>query len=457
RCDESLPRSCSGLVNTMVGVISAVVVISMSTPAMVVIMIPLALVYRYLQQRYLFSSRELRRLDSTTRSPVFAHFQESIGGAPTIRAYGQELRFTGENEARVAKTIRAYYASLSINRWLSLRLETLGNLVMLGTTMLAVLAVHYFGYSDSGLVGLSVAYALDFTSSLNWSVRSYTEVENSMVQLERAAEYARLPSEAATIVEDRRPTEDWPEQGVVEFCNYSTRYREGLDLVLKDLSFRVMPNQKVGIVGRTGAGKSSLTLALFRIIEASSGQILLDGQDISKYGLFDVRSRLSIIPQDPVLFAGTIRENLDPFNKYSDDEVWRALDNAHLGDLIRSKDERLEFVVTQNGENFSVGQRQLICLARALLKRAKILVLDEATAAIDNATDAIIQESIRKEFKDCTVLTIAHRLNTVIDSDMIMVMDGGRLAEYDSPQNLLGNEDSLFAKLVEESKTSESA
>ncbi|ORX70654.1 hypothetical protein DL89DRAFT_278020 [Linderina pennispora] len=423
RCDESLPRSCSGLVSTMVGVISAVVVISMSTPAMVVIMIPLALVYRYLQQRYLFSSRELRRLDSTTRSPVFAHFQESIGGAP--RACASPVKTKPVSQKPSAPTT----PRCPINRWLSLRLETLGNLVMLGTTMLAVLAVHYLGYSDSGLVGLSVAYALDFTSSLNWSVRSYTEVENSMVQLERAAEYARLPSEAATIVEDHRPTEDWPEQGV------------GLDLVLKDLSFRVMPNQKVGIVGRTGAGKSSLTLALFRIIEGASGQILLDGQDISKYGLFDVRSRLSIIPQDPVLFAGTIRENLDPFNKYSDDEVWRALDNAHLGDLIRSKDERLEFVVTQSGENFS---------------RAKILVLDEATAAIDNATDAIIQESIRKEFKDCTVLTIAHRLNTVIDSDMIMVMDGGRLAEYDSPQNLLGNEDSLFAKLVEESKTNES-
>ncbi|KAJ1949706.1 hypothetical protein FBU59_001024 [Linderina macrospora] len=455
RCDETLPRSCSGLVNTMVGVISAVVVISMSTPAMIIVMIPLALVYRYLQQRYLFSSRELRRLDSTTRSPVFAHFQESIGGAPTIRAYGQESRFTGENEARVAKTIRAYYASLSINRWLSLRLDTLGNLVMLGTTLMAVIAVHYFGYDDSGLVGLSVAYALDFTNSLSWSVRSYTEIENSMVQLERVAEYSRLPSEAADVVEDHRPAEDWPEQGAVEFRNYSTRYREGLDLVLRDLSFRVMPNQKVGIVGRTGAGKSSLTLALFRIIEAASGQILIDGEDISKYSLFDLRSRLSIIPQDPVLFAGTLRENLDPFSQYTVDEIWCALDNAHLGDFIRSKDECLEFVVTQGGENFSVGQRQLICLARALLKRSKILVLDEATAAIDNATDAIIQESIRKEFRNCTVLTIAHRLSSVLDSDMILVVENGQLAEYDSPRNLLANENSLFSKLVEEAKSSE--
>ncbi|KAJ2829061.1 hypothetical protein IWW50_001059 [Coemansia erecta] len=258
------------------------------------------------------------------------------------------------------------------------------------------------------------------------------------------------------VIEDRRPSESWPGQGMVEFKDYSTRYREGLDLVLKGLSFRVLPNQKVGIVGRTGAGKSSLTLALFRIIEAAGGQILLDGEDISKYGLFDVRSKLSIIPQDPVLFAGTVRENLDPFNNYSDQDIWQALEHAHLADVIRAKDERLEFLVTQSGENFSVGQRQLICLARALLKRAKVLVLDEATAAIDNATDTIIQESIRKEFKHCTVLTIAHRLNTIIDSDMILVVDGGKLAEYDTPQNLLENENSLFAKLVEEAKASDS-
>ncbi|KAJ1666298.1 hypothetical protein EV178_002409 [Coemansia sp. RSA 1646] len=454
RCDETLPRSVGGMVNTMVSVVSAVSVIAFSTPLMLLVMFPLSFIYRYLQQRYLFSSRELRRLDSTTRSPIFAHFQESIGGVSTVRAYGQERRFIAENEDRIEKNIRTYYTYLSLNRWLSLRLETLGNTVMLGTTLLAVVTLQYFGYGDAGLVGLSVAYALDFTSSLNWSVRSYTEVENSMIQLERVVEYARLPSEAPEVIEDNRPNESWPEQGMVEFKNYSTRYREGLDLVLKDLTFRVMPNQKVGIVGRTGAGKSSLTLALFRIVESAEGKILLDGEDIAQYGLFDVRSKLSIIPQDPVLFAGTVRENLDPFGSYPDQEIWEALQHAHLAEFIRSKDEGLDFVVSQGGDNFSVGQRQLICLARALLKRAKVLVLDEATAAIDNSTDAIIQESIRKEFKNCTVLTIAHRLNTIIDSDMILVVDSGRMAEYDTPQNLLGREDSLFAKLVDEARTS---
>ncbi|KAJ2390705.1 hypothetical protein H4S02_001710 [Coemansia sp. RSA 2611] len=245
----------------------------------------------------------------------------------------------------------------------------------------------------------------------------------------------------------------WPSSGAVEFKDYSTRYREGLDLVLKGLSFSVQPKQKVGIVGRTGAGKSSLTLALFRIIEGAGGDIIIDGQPISQYGVADVRNKLSIIPQDPVLFADTVRENLDSFNRYNNQEIWVALEHAHLADFIRTKDDRLEFQITPGGENFSVGQRQLICLAHALLKQAKILVLDEATAAIDNATDSIIQESIRREFKNCTVLTIAHRVNTIIDSDLILVMDGGKAAEYDTPANLLQNKDSLFAKLVEESKT----
>ncbi|KAJ1670053.1 hypothetical protein GGF38_001794, partial [Coemansia sp. RSA 25] len=455
-CDEMLPRSVSSAVNTMVGVASAIAVIGFSTPLILVLMFPLSFVYRYLQQRYLFSSRETRRLESTTGSPIFSHFQESIAGVSTIRAYNQQSRFVIENENRLELNIRAYNTYAYQNRWLSMWLETLGNLVMLGTTLLAVGSLQYFGFGDAGLVGLSVSYALDFSTSLNWSVRSYTEVENLMVQLERVVDYARLPSEAPDVIEDNRPTEPWPEQGVVEFKNYSTRYREGLDLVLKDVSFTVKSRKKVGIVGRTGAGKSSLTLALFRIIEAAEGQILLDGEDIAQYGLFDVRSKLSIIPQDPMLFAGTVRENLDPFNSYSDQDIWRALEHAQLADFVRTKDERLEFVVTQGGENFSVGQRQLICLARALLKRASILVLDEATAAIDNSTDTIIQESIRKEFKDCTVLTIAHRLNTIIDSDMILVIDGGRLAEYDTPQNLLAKEESLFAKLVEEARTGDS-
>ncbi|KAJ2781265.1 hypothetical protein H4R18_002986 [Coemansia javaensis] len=457
KCDTSLPSNLLGLISTAVGVVTSVAVIVFSTPTIFAVFLPLALVYRRIQQRYLACSREVKRLLSTTNSPIVAHFQESVSGAATIRAYGHQPRFVLENEARIEQNVRVDAMDVWLSRWLTLRLETMGNVVMLGTNMLAIGTLHYTGYGDAGLVGLAVTYALQLSNLLSFTVKDYTNLENSMTHAERVFEYSRLPPEAPDVIEDRRPAAAWPEQGMVEFRGYSTRYREGLDLVLRDLSFRVLPGQKVGIVGRTGAGKSSLALALFRIVEAASGQILLDGEDIAQYGLFDVRSRLSIIPQDPVLFAGTVRENLDPFAQYSDQEIWRALELAHLADFVRSKDERLEFAVAQGGENFSVGQRQLICLARALLKRAKVLVLDEATAAIDNATDAIIQQTIRSEFRNCTVLTIAHRLNTIIDSDMVLVVDGGRLVEYDTPENLLQDSNTVFSKLIDEARATTAA
>ncbi|KAJ2800354.1 hypothetical protein H4R20_004094 [Coemansia guatemalensis] len=451
RCDDMLPRAVFGVANNIIIVLAGFAVIVVSMPPMLLLMIPLFFAYRYLQKRYIYSSRELERITSMMRSPVFAQFQEVIGGVSTIRAYGQQSRFMQKSHERLAQSTRSSVNYNSLNRWLSLRLEFLGNTVTLGTSMWAILSMRYFGFNDAGLMGLVITYSLNVTGSLNWSIRDYTTLENTMTHLERIVEYANLTPEAPNVIEDCRPKREWPEQGLVEFKNFSMRYREGLDLTLRDLSFQVLARQKVGIVGRTGAGKSSLTLALFRIVEAASGQILLDGEDILQYGLFDVRSKLSIIPQEPLLFAGTLRENLDPFNIYTDHDIWRVLEQAHLADYIRGKDERLEFAVTQGGENFSVGQRQLICLARALLKHAKVLVLDEATAAIDNATDAIIQQTIRNEFSDCTVLTIAHRLDTVTDSDMILVIDAGHLAEYDTPQNLLANKDSLFSKLLEES------
>ncbi|KAJ2775506.1 hypothetical protein IWQ57_000411 [Coemansia nantahalensis] len=456
-CDTYLPKNVSDLMVLASTVATSVLVIAFATPTIVLALIPLVIAYNSVQQRYLACSRELKRMLSTTRSPIVAHFQETLGGVATVRAYGHQARFTHENESRLEANTRVNWANCMLRRWLTLRLETMGNLVMVGTTVLAVASLHYTGDGDAGLVGLAVTYSFLLSSQLSSTVKVYTDLENSMTQLERCIEYANLPQEAPDVIDDRRPDDQWPAQGALEFKDYSIRYREGLDLVLKGLSFSVQPGQKVGIVGRTGAGKSSLTLALFRIIEAASGQILLDGKDLAEYGLLDVRSRLSIIPQDPVLFAGTVRENLDPFGQYSDQDIWRALENAHLAGFIREKDERLEYEVMSGGENFSVGQRQLVCLARALLKRAKVLVLDEATAAIDNATDEVIQQTIRLRFKHCTVLTIAHRLNTVLDSDMVLVMDGGRVGEYDTPKNLLQNEDSLFAKLVEEARNSDAS
>ncbi|XP_071499551.1 ATP-binding cassette sub-family C member 3-like [Diadema antillarum] len=276
-------------------------------------------------------------------------------------------------------------------------------------------------------------------------VRMTSELETNIVAVERVKEYAETPTEAAAIVPDNRPAPSWPQEGGVKFINYSTRYREGLDLVIKGIDLTIKSGEKVGIVGRTGAGKSSLTLALFRIIEPAGGQIEIDGVDIAKIGLRDLRSRITIIPQDPVLFAGSLRMNLDPFESYTDDDIWLALKLSHLHTFISGLPEGLQHECTEGGENLSVGQRQLICLARALLRKSKILVLDEATAAVDLETDDLIQATIRTEFSECTVITIAHRLNTIMDSTRILVMDAGQIAEFGTPSELLAKGGIFYA------------
>ena len=275
-------------------------------------------------------------------------------------------------------------------------------------------------------------------------VRQTAEVETNIVAVERLKEYSMIEQEAPWIWPDNRPEKAWPQAGMMEFEDYGLRYREDTPLVVEDISVKVDGGQKVGIVGRTGAGKSTLTVALFRLVEAALGKIKIDGKDISKIGLHDLREKLTIIPQDPVLFSGTLRMNLDPFNNFSDSDLWSTLEKAHLGSFVRGTDEGLEHPVAEGGENLSVGQRQLVCLARALLRKTRVLILDEATAAVDLETDDLIQATIRKEFVDSTVMTIAHRLNTIMDYDRIMVLDKGRLVEFASPEELLGNTKSIF-------------
>ncbi|KAF6021458.1 ABCC5 [Bugula neritina] len=257
-----------------------------------------------------------------------------------------------------------------------------------------------------------------------------------------------LESEAPAVIEHSRPERAWPKYGAIKFDNVNVRYREGLPLVLKNISLDIQPQEKIGIVGRTGSGKSSLALILFRIMELDGGSITIDGVNISTIGLEDLRSKLSIIPQDPVLFMGTVRYNLDPFNKCTDKMLWSALQSCHIKRTIKSLDGQLDAVVTENGENFSVGERQLLCMARALLRCSKILVLDEATAAIDTETDSLIQETIKEVFADCTMLTIAHRLNTVVNYDKILVLNNGEVMEFDRPENLLADRTSEFSKMM---------
>ncbi|XP_034128603.1 multidrug resistance-associated protein 1 isoform X15 [Drosophila guanche] len=428
-------------------VLATIVVISMSTPIFLAVVVPIALLYYFAQRFYVATSRQLMRLESVSRSPIYSHFGETVTGASTIRAYNVGDRFIDESDAKVDKNQVCKYPSVIANRWLAIRLEMVGNLIILFASLFAVLG----GQTDPGLVGLSVTYALQVTQTLNWLVRMSSDIETNIVSVERIKEYGETKQEAAWELEqDKNKPQHWPEEGRVEFQNFQVRYREGLDLVLRGVSFNITGGEKVGIVGRTGAGKSSLTLALFRIIEAAGGRIMIDGVDIAGMGLHMLRSRLTIIPQDPVLFSGSLRMNLDPFEIKTDDEIWKALELAHLKSFVKSLTGGLNQEISEGGENLSVGQRQLVCLARALLRKTKVLILDEATAAVDLETDDLIQKTIRTEFKECTVLTIAHRLNTIMDSDKVIVLDKGQITEFASPTELLDNPKSAFYSMAKD-------
>ena len=281
--------------------------------------------YLYIQRYYLRTSRELKRLDSVSRSPIYAHFQESLGGITTIRAYRQQQRFALENEWRVDANLRAYFPSMNANRWLAVRLEFIGSFIIFAAASFAIISVATGSELSAGMVGLAMSYALQITQSLNWIVRQTVEVETNIVSVERVLEYARLPSEAADVISKNKPKISWPAHGAIEFSNYSTRYRPGLDLVLKDINLDIKAREKIGVVGRTGAGKSSLTLALFRIIEPAMGCITIDGLVTSTIGLIDLRQRLAIIPQDAALFEGSVRDNLDPGHVHDDTELWSVL------------------------------------------------------------------------------------------------------------------------------------
>ncbi|KFV63671.1 Canalicular multispecific organic anion transporter 2, partial [Dryobates pubescens] len=438
--DEVLPQTILMALGTFFTSLSTLIVILASTPLFAVVVVPLAVLYFFVQRFYVATSRQLKRLESVSRSPIYSHFSETVSGASVIRAYRRVKSFIDINDLKVDENQRSYYPGIVSNRWLGVRVEFVGNCVVLFAALFAVVGRNTL---NAGLVGLSVSYALQVVMSLNWMVRMASDLENNIVAVERIKEYSETETEAPWVIEGKRAPEDWPSKGELEFVNYSVRYRKGLDLVLKGINLQVHGGEKasyqlcIGIVGRTGAGKSSMTLCLFRILEAAKGEIRIDGVNISEIGLHDLRSRLTIIPQDPVLFSGTLRMNLDPFNKYSDEEIWKALELSHLKRFVSSQPSMLDYECSEGGENLSVGQRQLVCLARALLRKSRVLVLDEATAAIDLETDDLIQSTIRSQFEACTVLTIAHRLNTIMDYTRILVLDNGTVAEFDTPSRLI--------------------
>lgn len=368
--DLVIPQTLESWLFCFLEVISTFIIITMQTPLFALVLVPIGLIYGLIQRIYISTSRQLKRLESVTKSPIYSHFGETLHGVNTIRAFGAQDRFFAESIKLVDKNQSCLYPNLVFRRWLAIRLEFCGNLIILFAALFAVLARNILSGGD---VGLSVSYALSVTDTLNWLVRMSSELETNIVAVERILEYCRLPSEADWFVGKFFPTSDWPQHGRIVFENYATRYRPGLELVIRNINAHIKSHEKIGIVGRTGAGKSTITQSLFRLIEPAEGKIMIDDYSISDLPLNPLRSRLAIIPQDPVLFSGTLRFNLDPFDKYTDDEIWESLSHAYLKDYVTSLEEGLQYTIAEGGKNLSVGQRQLLCLARALLKKPKIL------------------------------------------------------------------------------------
>ncbi|AWP18241.1 putative multidrug resistance-associated protein 1-like [Scophthalmus maximus] len=439
--DSVIPSIIKMFMGSMFSVLAACVVILIATPLVAIIIPVFGLLYFFVQRIYVATSRQLKRLESVSRSPIYTHFNETLLGTSVIRAFGEQERFICESDQRVDHNQKAYYPSIVANRWLAIRLEFVGNCIVSSAALFAVIARESI---SPGIIGLSISYALQLTASLTWLVRMSSDVETNIVAVEKVKEYTDTEKEAEWKHEPSSLSPGWPTVGCIDIRGFGLRYRHDLDLAIRNITICINGGEKVGIVGRTGAGKSSLTLGIFRIIEGAEGHIFIDGVNIAELGLHELRSRITIIPQDPVLFSGSLRMNLDPFDSYSDEEVWQALEFSHLKTFVSSLPGQLSHECSEGGENLSVGQRQLMCLARALLRKTKILVLDEATAAVDMETDNLIQSTIRSQFEDCTVLTIAHRLNTIMDYNRVLVLDKGEMAEFDCPSKLLAQRGAFY-------------
>ncbi|XP_055612034.1 probable multidrug resistance-associated protein lethal(2)03659 [Uranotaenia lowii] len=435
--DEYLPGVTVDVIQIFLSLLGIVVVVAIVNPYNLIPTVLIGVVFYFMREYYLLSSRNIKRVEATTRSPIYSHLSASLQGLSTIRAFGADKVLIREFDGHQDLHSSAFYLFISTSRAFGFYLD------VFCVVYIAVVTLTFFINGDSGgNVGLAITQALGMTGMVQWGMRQSAELENTMTSVERVVEYDTVDPEPALEAEgDKKPPQTWPQDGRVQFEKLSLRYDPdpNTDRVLKELEFDISPCEKVGIVGRTGAGKSSLINALFRL-SYNEGSIVIDSRDIHAMGLHDLRAKLSIIPQEPVLFSGTLRYNLDPFDEYPDEKLWRALKEVKLEDAIHELPSGLSSKINEGGSNFSVGQRQLVCLARAILRENKILVMDEATANVDPQTDKLIQATIREKFNECTVLTIAHRLNTVMDSDKVLVMDAGRCIEFGTPYELLTNE-----------------
>ncbi|XP_066141508.1 ATP-binding cassette sub-family C member 4-like [Euwallacea fornicatus] len=441
--DELLPKAILDASQLILMALGSIILITVVKPiflGVVAVMGAISMVFRHV---YLKTSKNIKRLEGVMRSPVFTHLSATLTGLTTIRAFEAENILRNEFDKYQDGHTSAWFMFIAASSAFGLIMD------MLCFTFISLVTFSFLIFSkiSSSDVGLAITQATSLTMMVQWGLRQSAEVANQLMSVERVLEYKQLPPEKQP---DKpiQPPKEWPQSGMIKFENVGLRYDSEGALVLKQLSFKIEPNEKVGIVGRTGAGKSSLISALFRLASVE-GSIKIDEVDTNDVQLEQLRSKISIIPQDPVLFSGTLRYNLDPFDEYNDDMLYKAIEDVELNDPANIIN-RLENRVMDRGANYSVGQRQLICLARAIIRKNKILMLDEATANVDPQTDALIQKTIRKKFSDCTVLTVAHRLNTIMDSDKVLVMDSGTMVEFDHPHNLLKNPNSVFYNMVEE-------
>ncbi|CAL9245809.1 unnamed protein product [Arabidopsis halleri] len=423
-------------------------VLAIVTWQVLFVSVPMVYLAFRLQKYYFQTAKELMRINGTTRSYVANHLAESVAGAITIRAFDEEERFFKKSLTLIDTNASPFFHSFAANEWLIQRLETVSAIVLASTAFCMVLLPT--GTFSSGFIGMALSYGLSLNLGLVYSVQNQCYLANWIISVERLNQYTHLTPEAPEVIEETRPPVNWPVTGRVEISDLQIRYRRESPLVLKGISCTFEGGHKIGIVGRTGSGKTTLISALFRLVEPVGGKIVVDGVDISRIGVHDLRSRFGIIPQDPTLFNGTVRFNLDPLCQHSDAEIWEVLGKCQLKEVVQEKENGLDSLVVEDGSNWSMGQRQLFCLGRAVLRRSRVLVLDEATASIDNATDLILQKTIRREFADCTVITVAHRIPTVMDCTMVLSISDGRIVEYDEPMKLMKDENSLFGKLVKE-------
>ncbi len=399
------------------------------------------------------SEQKIRNRDSITKSTIFSHLTASLEGLFSIRAFQCESRFIDMYKDKIDQNHVYTYGMKELKCWLAFYLDILTSF-MIYTTVIIVIEMSLQKQYTASTSGLVISNVLQLLVFLQWAIRMFSEVREKLSSVKQVSYYGNsVQQESPAIIDSNRPPNGWPNTGNIKFSNVILRYQEyGVD-VLKNVTINIKPKEKIGIVGRTGSGKSTLLISLLRIVEAAEGNIIIDGIDVAKIGLEDLRTKIAIIPQEPILFVGTIRENIDLFNKNTDDEIWRALDSVHLGQFIRKFPLKLDATVIENGKNFSVGQRQLFCICRAILSKTQILVLDEATAAVDLQTDKLIQKTIKDNFKDLTVLTIAHRLNTIMEADKILVMDAGKVMEFAPPLVLLQRPDGYFTSLLKETGT----